>query len=474
MNLDISNVTLPAVVVSGPSGIPKNEFVKVPETFSELYKEKLPEHFILELAACYLLMDGRSFSSIRKVKQGFIDLCEFSLLHNIQSISNFNTLIMLHFLDFMKRKHPGKRWFDFFAPLRSCLSAVLPHVVWPPTQIGWSPTLGHTPYGYESIIKALRLEIDRIRNKIGRFESAAQKGRVLKFEDIKESIGSNPSLKITSEQMNQLFLDINGPNYNRESLAGKYGIHPDTISKYKKNLLAGIEIKTKPKPLSFSKEDLIATFNYYMPTWPIEGSIYRTMYQVFQEPKGILLAEFDNKRDAENFAEKYHGFVFYTNKYSLDSQINPAQYLLANTYNLTTDLGRYLKTIKINVSELVEEYFLTLYDITCIQLYWACLTGWNLETMRSVTLSSLGFISKTEDPMEMFSPNHAIIKGYKRRGQKDDKEKEFIYISDKNDPYSLYCVLKDVFKLTQPYRRFLKGDEQDCILIAINNSTFAA
>jgi hypothetical protein len=288
MSLDISNVTLPAIITSGSSSIPKKEYIKVPETFSELYIGKLPKPFILELAACYLSADGKSLSTIMKIKKAFTDFCEFSVLQKILSVNDINPITILSFREFMKRIHPGSSWITYYTPLRSCLSNKLPHIVWPPSRIDWNHTLGHSPYAYRAMLEALRQEIDRIRGKLNRFDNAAQIGRVLTFEDIKESIGISGNIKVTSEQIDQLLIDLTESDYTLKELAVKYRIDPTTVANYKKKILSGCKIKTKSKPLSFSKEDLIATISYYLPFWPVEGRTeYREKrYKVYREPKG--------------------------------------------------------------------------------------------------------------------------------------------------------------------------------------------
>ncbi|WP_378954578.1 hypothetical protein [Pelosinus sp. sgz500959] len=429
--------------------------------------------FLLELAACYMANEGKTVTCIKGVNGAFGALCEYSLDRNVHSLNDVvNSQTIPKFLDFIKRSYPNS-WNMSYVALRTCLKVHFPDVVWPQLQkFTTTPTEGHSPYAFGCMMVALRQEIDRIRAKSGRFERAVEAGRILTFEDLEPCINTSKPGKLTAQQLEQLADDLKqlGQSLeNRRVLAAKYGISLPLLNEYIKIWEAGGKIKTKSQILSLTKEDLIATVHYYIPHWPVATVVARLnsreIYKVYKEIRGILLAKFDSREDAEKFADANGGIVITNDSFSISANINPGEYLLAGFQN--SALCKKMKSIVSSVPELIEEYFLTYYDLTCVILYFACLTGWNLETMRSVSVHSLGLIFNTNNPMDLFSTSHIIIKGYKRRGQADDKEKEYNHISDKNDRYGLYCVLSDIYKLTKPFRRFLNGDEQNCILVAM-------
>lgn len=473
-NIDISGVTLPAIVTSGDSAIPKLRFVRVAETFSVKYCGKLPNGFLMELAAVYLSANGKSASIIRHLNRVFVDLCEFSVEGGLRSLSYINSVNVQDFLGFLKRKYTGKIWREYFSAFRKCLSDILPEVVCPQTKRSSNHTVGHSPYAFESMLMALRQGIDRIRAKLGRFDKDAEKGRILTFKDLESSIQKDlfSHGKLTSEKLKRLTVDLERKDLTSKEikrLAKECGLDVSTIYKYTRRLKAGVAIGTKAEPASFTKEDLIATIRHYLPQWPfVGGCYYLKPYRVYQEPRGVLLWEFVNKLEAEKFADIHQGIVVQDTSKSLTSQINPAEYLLYGVYRNTYGaLTKYLKLLVPSWAELIEQYFPTYYDMVCVLLYWACLTGWNFETIRSVSVHGLGFVSDTKNLLEMFRSNHIVISGYKRRGQKEGDKKEYNHVTDKTDPYGLYSVLSLMFELSKPLRCFLKGDEQNCIIVCI-------
>ena len=110
MSIDISNVSLPATVTSGFSSVPKSCYRQKEETFSVKYSGQLPNKFLLELAACYLVCEDRSVTTINGVNNAFGALCEYSLDRNVHSLSDVvNSQTIPIFFDYMKRVYT-KSW----------------------------------------------------------------------------------------------------------------------------------------------------------------------------------------------------------------------------------------------------------------------------------------------------------------------------------------------------------------------------
>jgi len=534
--IDISNISLPATLKSGSSTQAKKSFKRHTETFSEAYRDKLPSRFLMDLAACYFLSDGKSINNIKEVAQALEYFCEFSFARGVRSLDEVDSATLEDYRDFLKHKYPKKGWKRFYNAFRRSTKQYL-DVAWVAPKSIPNPTLAHSPYAFQSILAALRIEIDRIRAKLGRFKEDADKGRVLTFEDIgafkktdiiklkmeqldrlmadlkneccstqlKELVKKygvsgatintyaqrfkngdtrflkHPLRKLTADQITQLkhdFVDLQKKRSQKKGcrkLAQEYGVSVDAMRDYRKKFKSGT-LRVKPEPLPFTKEDLIATVRHYLPHWPICGrpSARKESYYVYKERRGILLGVFERKGDADKFVDTHGGITVPVTRKLDRACLNPAEYiLLAHSYSI---LCRYVKNLTAGPKELIKEYFPTVYDVTCVLMYWACLTGWNLEVMRSVSSHSLGLIFDNKDPMALFSADHKIIRGYKTRGQGEGKEKEFTHISEKQDPYGLYRVLSDFFELTKPVRPFLTGDEQNCILVGIGltglNSSF--
>lgn len=75
-------------------------------------------------------------------------------------------------------------------------------------------------------------------------------------------------MKLTAEQLEQLAVDLKSESVTKEEskrLAQEYGLHIKTIRNYSRKLKTGVKVRTKLKPLSLTKEDLIATIRHYLP-----------------------------------------------------------------------------------------------------------------------------------------------------------------------------------------------------------------
>ena len=73
--------------------------------------------------------------------------------------------------------------------------------------------------------------------------------------------------------------------------------------------------------------------------------------------------------------------------------------------------------------------------------------------------------------MNAWSDDHVIIRGKKTRGQPKGRPKIYTHISDKNDPYGLYNVLKDFYELTKTIRFGINPIEDRCIFMAISTKS---
>jgi len=474
--IETAAIVLPAIATTGDSSRKLVAYVDRQETFSEAYMGKLPNRYLRELAFCYVSFSGTSYTTIGNVNSMLHTLCDFSVKNNVQSVGNLDDLrVVRSYFEFLRRNYVSvweKRFFYF----RLCFKDRLTNVVWPFIRRDTNPTIGHTPYAYTEMLIALRQEIDRIRNKVGLWDAAVKNGKILTFNDLEPSKRLNQS-KLTVAQMEELAVDLEkmkGVKGSIPELARRYGIGRKSLERhiaFIENLNSeGKTLRSEITPLVFSKDDLIATINYFMPGWPAVDRFPSTKrYRVYRSLKGVLLGSFDNEAEASEIAKANDGIVVYNASCCFNAQINPAEYLLyklshTNSFRLT----HHLVNLTGSVPQFIEEYWPTAYDITCVIMYWALLNGWNRETIQSVTAQDLGFIFPQQNVINLISSEHISIRGYKRRGQPEDKDKEYVHVSDKSDEYGLYRVLSDMFTLTKLFRRYLKGDERKCILAGIN------
>lgn len=500
MSIDISSIEFPGVVFSGVSSELNKEEMPYEESFSKAFQNKLPVHFLKEMVVAYGTLNGYSSSAISEGNRALRDFCEFSLNNNVTSLDDVDSQLVTAFLDFLKHKYrENNAWVWRFTYFKTAVSALRPAILWPLfRQSGQSQssdsTPAHTAYAFQQIIQALQQkEIPRIRQKIGRYEEALTKGNILTIEEIEKHIKKGAIKTLTNKQIKEYYNEIKKisqiPNNKiakkeYQAFRNKHGLSWSTFDK-----LRGGVIKNKiPRgisgcELSISKDDIIATIAHYLPDWPMEGRTSkrhpRRFFRVYQKPRGVFLKQFYNILEAETYAKEHQGYVVTGLKRSSFTQLNPAEYILASfSMRYTTTFSKYLAENGYSQSVIFEEYFPTTYDFTCILLYWLCITGWNLETARSVTLQRL---LREDDPIRILpnlvsiegdapvpKPRKSVsLEGRKRRGQPEQKPKPFRHISDLDDEFGLYRVLMDYYKLSLPWRKYLRGDEKNCILIGI-------
>ncbi|KAB0665983.1 hypothetical protein F6V25_05750 [Oryzomonas japonica] len=424
-----------------------------------------------------------------------------------------------------QKKHP---WLSLFHSFKQCFSNIISKEKWPYIPRVRNTVNGHTPYAMKMMLIALRAEIDRIRSKMDRCEEAVTNGRILSFKYFEESLNSKKQiltktqLKELETQLNNIALDLEyrslstltilakkwevgistlskwkrqlkinkwrkdsklaafsekqleilrkdlfpSPRLMKKELAIKFGISTATIAEYEIKFARGLRPTELVEEISITKEDVVATICHYLPGWPLQGHIVTTrkVYQCYEVPSGILIAEFEDEADAKALALKIHGFVKQSNNNKSEKPINPGEKILRN-FSYRTNLGKHLRQLFPNYArEITELYFPTTYDWTCILLYWCCKTGWNQETIRSVNVFQLMQVMKGNSTLSAFSRKHVSIKGEKTRSQPDSKPAIFVHVSDQEDKYGLYRVIADYYEFSKRLRPYLKGDEINCIL----------
>lgn len=151
--------------------------------------------------------------------------------------------------------------------------------------------------------------------------------------------------------------------------------------------------------------------------------------------------------------------------------INPGQWLLlnirANNHTVTSGiLSQHFNTL----GDLYDYYFPTSYDATCILLFWALVTGWNRQVIESVGSDEINLRFNRNHLMNAWSEDHVMIRGKKTRGQPKNKPKYFTHISDINDQYGLFNVLRDFYELTKTIRFGRRPGEDRCIIMGVQSS----
>lgn len=436
------NITWPVVVVSGKSTTKNNSFRSMPETFSEQFGRDLPGA-MNDLATIYQNTDGQSTSEINKTKVAILSLCKFMLENSLVTLSQFKYSHIMLFQDFMRREyaHASTAWRHYFLAIgRYRNGTPLEYLFWPRTPRAseeGSKTKAHSMHAYIAIGEALLLEIERIREKIGRLEHAMINGKILTLGNLDFAF-ANP--------------------------------------------------KSKQNPMNdddgrwITKEDFICTILHYLPGWPVvnRGKEQTFTWRVYETPRGRCLGTFRNKIAADDCAKQsgQEANVVFCDKEDR-SAMNPGQLLLYVLKYTRFRKDKHFATFYEGTSDctgldaVIEYYYPTKYDFYCIYLYWIWLAGWNSETVASVAAHDLGFglhITKP-DPLTFFTSDHIAIKGGKTRGQPKGDPKEYTYVSDKNDPIDLYCVLKDFYELTKPLRGCLTQAEKPCILTGATKSS---
>ena len=447
MHMEGSRITLPVSVVSDGSGRATENGITRTETFSREYSGALPNMALLELGAIYKNTDYMCIRSIDIANKAISLLCKYMVQNKIDSLSAIHSMDLVKIREFLKQEtSPLTMWRNYMSSLRAnSTGTALGHLIWPKatTSSRERKTQGHSMYAYKAMGEALRKEINRIREKKGRLAAAIEKGKVLTMADI----GNEDSVALVT------------------------------------------------------RDDFICTILHYLPGWPVVNRLnLKNTWAVYGGPQGILLGSFASMDGAETLAAE-HGAEAIVKPRRVDN-LNPGEYMLyclRYPKKFRYYLSCHLKSLFNDQMDIIDTYFLTSYDWQCVYLYWVWLTGWNVETMASVAAHDLGFgiDIKKHSTLELVTDEHveiigkaptcessiemrgrrkntdelggasAVITGLKTRSQPKNKPKRCTHISDKNDQYSLYCVLKDFYELTEPLRSFLVGDEKNCILVGV-------
>lgn len=460
-----SRLTLPVSVTTGGSGNGKKNGMVLTETFSDEFKGSLSNVVLIELGTIFNNCDSKGDTTVIRTNKAVTLLCKFMINFKIKSLDEMCSGDLSMLIEFIKRETPDtNEWNTLFSALRSHKhNTPLAHLFWPKCVIGrtGNTTEGHSLFAYNQIGADLRKEIDRIRGKNGRLAEAMESGRVITSTD----------------------------------LAFVYEIRREKHFTYTTDPLAD---------LSITKADFLCTFLHYLPGWPVlnRNNARANMWGVYQDRRGIRLKSFESKEDADALSAKLGGTTFVASTSDLDT-MNPAEVFLNSMIHF---LGLHfikLRILKVigSLLEVLDFYYPTGYDMGCVYLYWLWLTGWNNETIASVSAIELNLgieVGKKCPIIEVIAPEHTEIKGtppanrtparwrdkpsiapglppdlitgVKVRSQPEDKPKPYNYICDKNNPHDLYKVLHDYYELTKPLRRFLSQQEKGCILVGVSSS----
>lgn len=456
MHMSAPEITLPVSITTGGSGQAKRNGVTKTESFSTEYRRLLPNKTLLELGRVYMNVDGMSPPIIKSTDDAICLLCKYMVRQKIALLSDIHSMELGRLRAFFQEEtSPKSTWKEMFRVLKKYSGeTALGSLVWPVTE--WESdegtTEGHSMYAYDAMGAALRKEIDRIRKKKGRLVEAMKKGKVLMREDL---------------------------DFMFKQMGKKINLH------------------NKSDGSRISREDVTRTVHHYLPGWPVYNKSNREAWYVYEELCGIRLGRFDTRNEADVLAAK-HGARAIVTKGSSRKTMNPGELLLDSI----SSPARYpaasvFRSLFDSHMEIIDTYYPTAYDWQCVFFYWVWLTGWNVETMASIAPHTLGLdidIAKHR-PLEVFTEEHfeivgvaptrpnppknqeksnnagAVITGHKTRSQPEDNPKECIYVSEKDNPYDLYLVLKDFYELTEPLRRYLMKDEKDCILLGVSRSS---
>jgi hypothetical protein len=191
-----------------------------------------------------------------------------------------------------------------------------------------------------------------------------------------------------------------------------------------------LKAKTIPGFMTATKADIIKTIRHYLPQFPLDKGPRSTKHPKAEINPGVWLIQSMRHDDR-----------------------------LQSTMTLTKHFS--------DLNGLYDYYFPTVYDATCILMYWAMITGWNREVIESVGSDELNLRFKRNRLMNAWSNDYFVIRGIKTRSQPEDKPKPFTHISDKADDYGLYNVLKDFYELTQTIRFGNNPNEGRCIIMGV-------
>lgn len=501
------------------------------ERFSSEYGSLLPNPMLKNLGATFKSFAGKSQGHIDKANRELTMFCKFLAQHKrcqeLKALGDIDAELLLEYIAWLKtqplryqgRGQEGNQWYEKWLILSTALrpfvdEGVIPAVPSPPRK----PVEGHTAHAMKMIVKACQKEFDRIRDKlvfredgtvITKWEDYAARGRVLDLDWLdRMGISSSYGSKLTEEQIDWLedrwFLNpVDGPDLERSKIAKRFGVKTSYLAGLKQRWKAtGIRPSAKPDyECDLTMEDIVATISHYLPQWPVVGRLgmgygkVRKPHRVYEEERGRLHGEFTKRKDAEAEAETIGGIVISDLANQTDSRYNPAERLMgerrqAESRSKEQRLAQKLLELLPNGNDdLIRMFWPITQDWVTIYIYWICLTGWNAEAVRTVSLVDLRRamgnsgkhplskdhillsvqIKETKEEIEQ-NKALATLVGLKRKSQPKDNPKEFCVTCSLSEEYGLYRVLVDHNTLTQPLRKILeelKMAEQHSILVGI-------
>lgn len=490
------------------------------EDFSQKFGAALSSKLIRELGAVFKRTHGYSPAIVHGCKVEFREFCSFLAAspdkRTVRSLSDLDPPLLNEFIDHLKRVAPSKhengktthRWYRRWGNFRSRMAGVIAKEKFPyVAKQQMVPTDGHTPYAMGMLLDALQREIDRIRNKLHvgddgtvslKWFAAAKRGRVLTLDQINSFAPGRTSI-LTSEQLDELekaIFEPDGRSHNQ--LAQDMSLSVSRLYQVKQVWRSKGRLNGRPKAkfnednIDLTIDDIIATISFYLPDWPIVGGLGASgiSYRVYKSKCGILHNVFKLEKEAYSAAKAIGGvLVAFSRDGSNDySGLNPAERLMfystMRSDNSIFIVKKLTKLMPGGPNFLRDEYLPTSYDWTVVFLYWLVLTGWNVEAIRSTNRLDVLRQIKKSGPNELLSKQHATfsveieqvddeaatITGEKRRSQPVGKPKLYTHVSDRGEPYGLFRVLEDYYKLTEPFVKHLEGDDVNRLLFGFSRA----
>lgn len=485
------------------------------EKFSQKFGEKLSNGLLKEFGAIFRDTDGNARAIVDGCDREICEFCSFLVNmpdgNPLASLSQFDLNLFNDYINHLKHKFPTKHtkgktthpWERKWGALRARLSSIIAKEKFPYVEKNNSnKTDGHTPFAMGLMLDNLRSEIDRFRGKLIfaddgtvtlKWFDLAKRGRVLTHEQLEAFFPGRTSI-LTSEQLDALERAIFEPDRRtNDQLAAEFGMTFSGLYALKHRWVAKGRLNGRPKPkfssddLDLTIEDIIATIAFYLPDWPATGwlRLSGTNYRVYRSEAGILHGVYQCRKEAVAVAKEIDGVVLTTHRDSMGrSGLNPAETLFISNRHKNSILGEKIKkNLPGGISSLMEDYFPTTYDWTIIYLYWLILTGWNPEAIRSINRLDVMRQIKNGGPNELLSKEHATftveieeneedgmaeLTGEKERGQPQSRPKLYTHVSDRTEQYGLFRVLEDYCKLTDPFVKFLSGDDVNRVLFGFS------
>jgi len=131
-----------------------------------------------------------------------------------------------------------------------------------------------------------------------------------------------------------------------------------------------------------------------------------------------------------------------------------------------TSVRKIIKKMFRGSTSLYQYYYPTQYDAACIIMYWALVTGWNRGAIESVGRDELNLGLKRNKYQGILNNNYIVLRGIKPR-RSQGKTKYVTHISDLNDEYGLYNVVKDFYSFTGTIRHLVDSKKARCIFLTV-------